>query len=217
VKKVPVVFTVIANPVVAGAGKSFTDHLPNITGVSVLAPVDAALDMIQKHFPQYRRLGTLFCPAEANSVDLKESFEKLCKERGLTLECVAVNSSSDIADASLSLVARPIDAVVQISDNITTAGFNALTKAARQAQRPLISLNSTTLPLGAPISLGRDYHNCGEATTEMIERVIRGEDVAKMPFILPPKLFYSASPANAAAVGMTLPEALLKEVNKVAN
>jgi hypothetical protein len=38
-----------------------------------------------------------------------------------------------------------------------------------------------------------------------------------MPFILPPKLFYSASPANAAAVGMTLPEALLKEVNKVAN
>jgi ABC-type uncharacterized transport system substrate-binding protein len=77
VKKVPVVFTVIANPVVAGAGKSFTDHLPNITGVSVLAPVDAALDMIQKHFPQYRRLGTLFCPAEANSVDLKESCEKL--------------------------------------------------------------------------------------------------------------------------------------------
>lgn len=216
VKEVPVVFSVIANPVVAGAGKSFTDHLPNITGVSVLAPVDAALDMIQKHFPQYRRLGTLFCPAEANSVDLKESFEKLCKERGLTLECVAVNSSSDIADASLSLVARPIDAVVQISDNITTAGFNALTKAARQTQKPLISLNSTTLPLGAPISLGRDYHNCGEATTEMIERVIRGEDVAKMPFILPPKLFYSASPANAAAVGMTLPEGLLKEVNKVA-
>jgi ABC-type uncharacterized transport system substrate-binding protein len=215
VKTVPVVFSVIANPVVAGAGKSFTDHLPNITGVSVLAPVDAALDMIQKHFPQYRRLGTLFCPAEANSVDLKESFEQLCKQRGLTLECVAVNSSSDIADAALSLVSRPIDAVVQISDNISTAGFNALTKAARQTQRPLISLNSTTLPLGAPISLGRDYHNCGEVTTEMIERIISGEDVAKMPFILPPKLFYSASPANAAAVGMTLPPALLKEVDKV--
>lgn len=215
IRNVPVVFSVIANPVVAGAGKSFTDHLPNITGVSVLAPVESALDMIQKHFPQYRRLGTLFCPAEANSVDLKESFEKLCKERGLTLECVAVNSSSDLADASLSLVSRPIDAVVQISDNISTAGFNALTKAARQTQKPLISLNSTTLPLGAPISLGRDYHNSGEVTTEMIERIIRGEDVAKMPFILPPKLFYSASPANAAAVGMALPPELLKEVDKV--
>ncbi|WP_395741536.1 ABC transporter substrate-binding protein [Prosthecobacter sp.] len=211
----PIVFSVIANPVVAGAGKSFTDHKPNVTGVSVLAPVSEALTMIQKYFPQYKRLGTLFCPAEANSVDLKESFEKLCKERGLTLECIAVNTSSDLADASLSLVSRPIDAVVQISDNLSSTGFNAITKAARQTQKPLISLNSTTVPLGAPIALGRDYHNCGEVTTEMIERVIRGEDVAKMPFVLPPRLFYSASPANAAAVGMTLPAELLKEVDKV--
>ncbi len=211
----PIVFSVIANPVVAGAGKSYTDHKPNVTGVSVLAPVGEALTMIQKYFPQYKRLGTLFCPAEANSVDLKESFEKLCKERGLTLECVAVNTSSDLSDASLSLVSRPIDAIVQISDNLSSTGFNAITKAARQTQKPLISLNSTTVALGAPISLGRDYHNCGEVTTEMIERVIRGEDPSKMPFVLPPRLFYSASPANAAAVGMTLPPELLKEVDKV--
>ena len=211
----PIVFSVIANPVVAGAGKSYTDHKPNVTGVSVLAPVVEALTMIQKYFPQYKRLGTLFCPAEANSVDLKESFEKLCKERGLTLECVAVNTSSDLSDASLSLVSRPIDAIVQISDNLSSTGFNAITKAARQTQKPLISLNSTTVPLGAPIALGRDYHNCGEVTVEMLERVIRGEDPSKMPFVLPPRLFYSASPANAAAVGMTLPPELLKEVDKV--
>lgn len=211
----PIVFSVIANPVVAGAGKSYTDHKPNVTGVSVLAPVSEALAMIQKYFPQYKRLGTLFCPAEANSVDLKESFEKLCKERGLTLECVAVNTSSDLSDASLSLVSRPIDAVVQISDNLSSTGFNAITKAARQTQKPLISLNSTTVPLGAPIALGRDYHNCGEVTVEMLERVIRGEDPSKMPFVLPPRVFYSASPANAAAVGMTLPPELLKEMGKV--
>lgn len=211
----PIVFSVIANPVVAGAGKSYTDHKPNVTGVSVLAPVSEALTMIQKYFPQYKRLGTLFCPAEANSVDLKESFEKLCKEHGLTLECVAVNTSSDLSDASLSLVSRPIDAVVQISDNLSSTGFNAITKAARQTQKPLISLNSTTVPLGAPIALGRDYHNCGEVTVEMLERVILGEDPSKMPFVLPPRLFYSASPANAAAVGMTLPPELLKEVDKV--
>jgi ABC-type uncharacterized transport system substrate-binding protein len=69
VRDVPVVFTVIANPVAAGAGKSYTEHPANITGVSVMAPVEEAMDMVQKHFPSYRRLGTLFCPAEVNSVD----------------------------------------------------------------------------------------------------------------------------------------------------
>ena len=216
VRSVPIVFSVIANPVAAGAGKSFTDHLPNVTGVSVFAPVEEALNMVQKHFPQYRRLGTLFCPVEANSVDMKESLEALCKQRGLTLESVAVNTSSDLPDASLSLMARPIDAVLQISDNLTTTGFNALTKAARQTQKPLISLNSTTVALGSPIAMGRDYFNTGEVTVEVIERVIRGEDPTQMPFVLPKKIAFSVSPENAAAVGMTLPEALLKEAHPVA-
>lgn len=215
VRTVPVVFAVIANPVIAGAGKSFTDHLPNVTGVSVLAPITEALDMLQKHFPTYKRLGTLFCPAEANSVDLKQTMEAHCKERGLALDCVAVNTSSDLADAALSLVSRPIDAVVQVSDNLTTAGFNALTKAARQTQKPLISLNSTTVPLGAALAIGRDYHHCGEVAITLIERIIQGEEPEQMPFVLPPKIFTSASPANAAAVGMTLPPELLKQVAKV--
>lgn len=215
VRDVPVVFCMIANPIAAGAGKSYTDHLPNITGVSVLAPVVESLDIIQKHFPSYRRFGTLFCPAETNSVDLKESLESLCRQRGLTLEAVAVNSISELPDAALSLASRPIDVIVQVSDNISTAGFNVIAKAARQAQKPLISLNSMTVASGAPIAIGRDYHNNGEAAVGMIERIIRGEKPADMPFILPPKLFRSVSPANARAVGMTLPPELLKEVDKV--
>lgn len=214
-RDVPVVFSMIASPIAAGAGKSFTDHLPGVTGVSVLAPVEESMDIIQRHFPQYRRLGTLYCPAEANSVDLKESLEALCKKRGLTLEAIAVNAVSDLPDGALSLVSRPIDVVVQVSDNMSTAGFNAIAKAARQAQKPLISLNSTTAAKGAPIALGRDYHNAGETTVEVIERVIRGEDPSKMPFVLPPKILFTASPGNAQAVGMSLSPALLKEANKV--
>lgn len=215
IRDVPVVFCMIANPIAAGAGKSYTDHLPNITGVSVLAPVVESLDLIQKHFPGYRRFGTLFCPAETNSVDLKESLESLCQKRGLTLEAIAVNSVSELPDAALSLASRPIDVIVQVSDNISTAGFNVIAKAARQSQKPLISLNSMTVPSGAPIAIGRDYHNNGEAAIGMVERIIRGEKPADMPFILPPKLRRTVSPANARAVGMTLPPELLKEVDKV--
>lgn len=215
VRNLPIVFSLVANPMAAGAGKSYTDHLPNVTGIAVLAPVASALDMLERHFPSYRRLGTLYCPAEANSVDLKESFEKLCRQRGFTLECVAANTSSDLPDAALALVSRPIDAVMQISDNLSSAGFTAIARAARQARMPLVSLNSTTAPLGSAVALGRDYHNAGEATVALIERVIAGEDPGKIPFSLPPKVVYVASPENARALGMTLPDALLKEVDRV--
>lgn len=207
----PVLFSVVANPVAAGAGSSFSEHLPNVTGVSVLAPIEEALDTIERHFPGYRRIGTLFCPAEANSVDLKESMEASCRRRGIVLECVAVNSPGELPDATLALVSRPIDAIVQVSDNLSNAGFSAITRAARQAKMPLLSLNSTTVELGAAISFGRDYHNTGEVTMELIERVIGGEDPGKIPFILPPKVYFSASPANARELGMSLPQGLLDE------
>ena len=110
---------------------------------------------------------------------------------------------------------RPIDAVTQISDNMTSAGFTAITKAARQSRKPLFSLNSTMVPQGAAVALGRDYHEAGRETIRMIERVIRGEDPGKRPFILPSKVVLAISPPNALAVEMPIPPDLLKKADKV--
>ncbi len=215
VKTVPIVFTLVANPMAAGVAKSYTDHMPNLTGVAVLSPYTDTLDILEKYYPGYKRLGTLFCPSETNSVDLKDALMAECKKRGFTLEAVAANSPSEFADAALALVGKPIDAVVQISDNLSSAGFTAITKAARQAQKPLFSLNSTTVPMGAPIAIGRDYHAAGYETVRMVERVIAGEKPADIPIILPPKIMRTISLPNAKAVGMSIPPDLLKKADKV--
>ena len=211
VKDRPVVFTMIANPVAAGAGKSFTDHLPNITGVAVLAPIQEMLDLLERHYPHYRRIGTLFCPAEANSVDVKDALAAACKARGITLETVAANTATELPDAAASLASLKIDAIVQVSDNLSSAGFTSIANAARRAQKPLFSLNSATVPLGAPLSMGRDYFAVGEHTVAMIEQVIAGTPPSQIPFLLPPTVKLTLSPAHARAIGMELPPALLKE------
>ncbi len=186
VKDRPVVFTMIANPIAAGAGKSFTDHLPNITGVAVLAPIQEMLDLLARHYPSYRRIGTLFCPAEANSVDVKDALAAVCKARGITLETVAANTATELPDAAASLASLKIDAIVQVSDNLSSAGFTSIANAARRAQKPLFSLNSATVPLGAPLSMGRDYFAVGEHTVAMIEQVIAGTPPPQNPFLQPP-------------------------------
>ncbi len=211
VKDRPVVFTMIANPVAAGAGKSFTDHLPNITGVAVLAPIDEMLDLLARHYPRYRRIGTLFCPAEANSVDVKDALAAACKARGITLQTVAANTATELPDAAASLASLNIDAIVQVSDNLSSAGFTSIANAARRAQKPLFSLNSATVPLGAPLAMGRDYFAVGEHTVAMIEQVIAGTPPARIPFLLPPTVKLTLSPAHARAIGMELPPTLLKE------
>ncbi|HSN23843.1 MAG TPA: ABC transporter substrate binding protein, partial [Methylomicrobium sp.] len=51
VKKLPIVFTFVANPFIAGAGKDDTHHLPNVTGVYTLAPFEEMVLLLRKYFP----------------------------------------------------------------------------------------------------------------------------------------------------------------------
>lgn len=54
-----IVFTYCYDPVAAGAGKSFTNHLPNVTGVASFPPVEATVDLIQKLVPHVKAVGTV--------------------------------------------------------------------------------------------------------------------------------------------------------------
>jgi ABC-type uncharacterized transport system substrate-binding protein len=126
-----------------------------------------------------------------------------------------VSTPSELADAAVSLCGKDIDAIVQISDNLTSAGFTAISRAANQAQKPLFSLNSTTVGLGSPVSFGRDYHECGLQTAGMVLRVMRGESPARMPFLLSPHVVKKASLPNARANGLTIPQGYLDEMEIV--
>lgn len=215
IKDRPIVFTLIANPLAAGVGPSFDQHQPNVTGIAVTAPADRMLELLAKYFPRYRRIGTLYCPAETNSVDAMEVLTREGKARGFTVEAVPVNTPSELADAAQSLASKPIDAIVQVSDNITNAGFTAIAKAARQVQKPLFSLNSTTIHHGAAVSLGHDYIDAGRATAAVAERIMNGESPANIPIILAPHIVRLASLPNARAVGLELPPDFLKEMETV--
>ena len=115
---IPVVFTLVANPVLAGAGKSNTDHLQNVTGNYVVSPFERMMRAVKECLPNARRVGTLFAPAEVNSVFYKDKLVAAAREVGIEVEAVGVSTASEVADAALSLCSTNIDAMCQISDNL---------------------------------------------------------------------------------------------------
>ncbi len=215
VKDRPFIFGMVANPMAAGAVKSYEDHPANMTGVTVLAPAGPLLDLVKKHYPHIKSIGTLYCPAEANSVDLFQMLQSEASKRNITVESVAVATPGELADAAMSLASKPIDAILQISDNLSSGGFSAITRAARQVKKPLFSLNSTTIPLGSAVVMGRDYETCGEATAALVLRVLQGESPAGIPIQVAPRITTAASLPNAKALNMEIPQALLGEMDTV--
>lgn len=215
VRSSPIVFTVVADPFVAGAGNSDQDHLPNITGVYTQGPYREMAELLRTHFPKIQRVGTLFCPAEANSVANKDIFVREATRRGLTVETVPANSVAELSDAALALCGRRLDAVVQVIDSLSVAGFPAIARAAAEARLPLFACQGAAIRQGAAIVLARDYDQAGREMALKAARIMRGESPAAIPFSPPSRTQKLVNLKKAEESHLVIPEALLREAERV--
>ena len=181
-RSVPIVFTYVSSAIAAGAGTSDTEHLPNVTGVYMLPSYDEMLATIRRIVPAVKVVGTLFVPAEVNSVFNRDLLDAACRKAGLTLEAVPANTSVDVADAGLALAARRPDVICQIPGNLTAAAFPTLQQAAQRARLPIFAFQTGQAHGGAVLALARDYHDAGRQSAALAVRVMRGERPAGLPF-----------------------------------
>jgi ABC-type uncharacterized transport system substrate-binding protein len=216
INNIPIIFGNVASPVAAGAGKSFEDHHPNITGISTMSAFDGMAALVKECMPNAKTIGTLFVPAEINSVYYKDAFEEAAKKEGLKLITVGVSTSTEVPDAALSLINKGVDAICQISDNLNNTAFSAITKAAEKTKTPLFAfVSSHAIKSGAAIALARDYEEGGKDTANLLIRVINGESPEKIPFACVKKTTLVINMNNAATYNLKISKKLLKRADKV--
>lgn len=213
VKQIPLIFTLVANPFVTGAGTDDSHHLANLTGVYTLGPYKEMAALVKTHFPQWHTVGTLFSPAEDNSVFSKTIFTEKMQEQGIKVIDLPVNSNNELNDAALALASKPIDAIIQIPDNQSSAGFTAISKAAVRAHKPLFSFTGSGLKQGAALAYTLDYYQAGYDAAIKAAAVMRGQSPAVIPFSRPSKVNLMVNLENARTQGFTIPEAVLKRVD----
>ena len=214
-RNVPIVFNYLASPQAAGAGKSDTDHLPNVTGVYLHGAYDGMLAMIRQIRPNARRLGTLFVPSEVNSVFHQALLEAASRKAGFELVSVPANTSPEAADAALALVSRGIDAICQIPGNLTASAFPNIAQVARRARVPIFAFQSAQAQAGAVLVLARDYRDGGRMAALLAARVMRGERPAAIPFqqVSKTRLFVNLTAAREA--NLTIPPEIVSRADAV--
>jgi ABC-type uncharacterized transport system substrate-binding protein len=215
VRTIPVVFNFVTDPFIAGAGKSETDHLPNFTGTYTLGPFAELLGLIRENFPQIKRIGSVYNPAEVNSVYNEELLRKIGAAKGFQVVSVAANGPAELADAALALADRKIDAIVQVPDNLSASGFPAIAAAARKARIPAFSLIGGQANAGAVLSLARDYRQGGlEAGRKAVE-IMRGKDPVDIPFALVQRIVLVINLDAARQAALAIPPGLLEKADEI--
>lgn len=213
---IPIVFGVVANPMLAGAGKSFSEHRSNVTGISTLSDFEGMAKVLATGMPGMKRIGTLFASNEDNAVYNKEMFEAELKKRGMELSAVAITTPAEAGEAIRALLGRGVDVVCQIVGNATdSAGGSIAQETARQRKPYLAFTSGQAVKGGAVVAVSRDYEQCGRDMVEMALRILNGENPAQIPIRLVSKTDIIVNRKNAAACGLVLPAALLQIADRV--
>ncbi len=181
INDLPVVLACVADAVRAGAGKSDTDHLPNVTGITTLSPFISMARLIRQSVPGARAVGTLFSPGEVNAVLNRKWFEEALEKEGLKLVSVPVNGSAETAEATGVMLRSDIQVVCQIMDNTARPGFAQIARRAKEAGLPFFCFDSSGVREGATLALGRDYYFSGMEAAEVAVKVLRGAKPAQIP------------------------------------
>lgn len=210
-----IIFGNVADAVVAGAGKTLENHMPNITGITTTSDFKGMISMIKKYFPSTKTIGTLYVPDEINSELYKKKFEEEALKSGIQIKCMPISSSTETGNAAAALIEKRIDIICQISDNMTDAGFSGIVQAGRTAKVPVFAFVGQKVESGgAAVAVARDHAQVGHDMASLTLRIMKGENPSNIPFVPVSRTYTAVNRANAKLFGLQLPEELIKSADK---
>jgi len=214
---VPILFTVVADPVGNGLGRSYADHKSNLAGIDCMAYTDQGIALIKKYIPGARNIGVLYCPGEMASVSGLEELKKSCRKYHLNLVAVPVNSVTEVTDATMMLCTKDLDAISQMPDNITIPGFSSMVKITRAHKIPLFCYISSQVRLGAVAAVAGDYVQQGREIADVAFQVIDGKSPSGIPFCRIKQIRTVINPREAIFRGLVTPREVYEMADVIVN
>ena len=153
----------------------------NVSGTSDLAPLDQQADMIVEWMPEVKKVGLLYCSAEANSQYQVDEVQKYLEAKGVTATQYAFSDSNDLSSVCQK-AADENDALYVPTDNTVAANTGIVDGICRPAKKPVFAGEEGICSGCGVATLSISYYDLGYTTGEMAVKILNGEsDISTMP------------------------------------
>jgi putative ABC transport system substrate-binding protein len=180
-RKIPKVFTVVADPVGLGVVSSLErPGRPDVTGTYNRVPEEVNIRTIRSYIPGFKRLGLLYNANERNSVLKRDELAGLASSLRFELIAIALPltvdgkpRAEDIAPKMAELRDAKVDFVYLGSSSFLQENADAVTGAALRSGIPLLSsYESMVRDSQALISVAARYYDVGRLAGIQAEKIL---------------------------------------------
>ena len=178
----------------------------NVSGTTDLAPLDEQASMIKELFPDAKKVGILFCSAEANSQYQVDKISEFLKEDGIETVNYVFNDSNDITAVTEKAVSDKVDVIYIPTDNTAAANTEAIANVVLPAGIPVFAGEEGVCTGCGVATLTISYYDIGFKTGEMAADILlNGADISTMEVESAPQFVKKFNKTNAEKLGITIP------------
>ena len=212
---IPIVYSISADPVLAGLAASLSRPGGNATGVTLLSDELAAkrLELFKLAAPRIARVGFLRDPSHADNEE--PVAQRAAATLGVRLHSVPVRGPADLDRAFDAAAQADIDAVYVVSSRHTTANADRIVEFANKQRLPLVGGWGAWVQSGGLLSYGPNVGEMVRQSAAYVDKVIKGAKTTDLPVQQPTRFELHVNLKTAKALGLTVSEQFMSLADKV--
>jgi putative ABC transport system substrate-binding protein len=217
-RSIPIVFTVVSDPV----GSKFVDNLSrpggNVTGfVNIEASLaEKWVQLLSQTAPRVKRVAVMFNPETAPYAEYYlPRLNAAADALGLTSFMATVRKPADIEEL-LGLLGRDrTSGLVTMVDSFLYVHRKAIISQAARRKVPAMYFSSDWANEGGLVSYGVDVAELFRRAAAYVDRILRGAKPAELPVEQPSKFELVINAHTAKALGLAIPQTVRLRADKV--
>jgi putative ABC transport system substrate-binding protein len=215
---IPIVFTVVSEPVAAGFVASLAHPGGNITGFANLEPSVGAkwLELLKQISPGVARAALVFNPETTPVSQQQARWAQAAAEKlGIAAVAVPVRDAAEI-EAAVTMAGRELGGgLILPQDSFTVVHRQLIVELAARHRIPAVYAFRYFTAVGGLLSYGVDVADQFQRAATYVDRILRGTNPADLPVQQPTKFELVINLKTAKALSLTIPETLLATADEV--
>lgn len=179
IKNVPIVFSVVYDPVDAGVARDWNSSGNNTTGVSSRIPMTKLMDTLLEFIP-VKRLAVLYTPGEKNSETQLRDLQDLERHYRIRVVPVPLTTREEISQI-LPEIVRTSEAVYLSGSNLVDSQVELIVRVATQARVATISHLEDLVEKGVLLGVCFDPYRLGSVAGKKAVRILKGASPSSIP------------------------------------
>ncbi len=180
IKDIPVIYAAISDPISAGLVDSLYEGEAGITGTSHQTPIREQLEFLMT-LMDLKTVGQVYSGNDDSAMYQADQTRKACEALDLTYVSTSVSNSSEVKQATQTLMGR-VDAIYVSTDNTVVSALGGLSSTALENKVPVLSADpSSAKETPVLAAWGFNWYYIGQRTALMMDEVLKGKDMADMP------------------------------------